>query len=155
MPLVQEATFEARLRALQSKDVMSAQKALQGSETKTRELPEERKKKVFPQQWGHWFAIQTNQWFFNFLAPLIFECLRPLWIWSKNVWQRAYLPWSLWNSRRVVNEYSVPFLNLTLSFLLLLILLSYSGVVVAVCYYHFVQLVLCVNTFFFSFVRCL
>ena len=53
----------------------------------------------------------------------------------------------VWNFRRVVSQYSVPFLNLTLSFLLL-ILLSYSGVVVAVCYYHFVQFVLCVNTFF-------
>ena len=37
-----------------------AQKALQGSETKTKELLEKRKRKVFPHTRDHWFACRAN-----------------------------------------------------------------------------------------------
>ena len=29
---------------------------------------------------GLWFALQANQWVFTYLAPIIFECLRPPWL---------------------------------------------------------------------------
>ena len=45
-----EAMYASRLRALEGRCVVSAQKALQGSETESRELLEERKTIVFPRQ---------------------------------------------------------------------------------------------------------
>ena len=60
------------------KGAVSAQKALQGSETETRELLGGTKEKSISLTRGHWFALQT-QWFFTHLAFTIFDCLGPSW----------------------------------------------------------------------------
>ena len=61
--VVPEATHEASRGP--EKGAVSAQKALRGSETETRELlggTEENR--VSPMR-GHWFALQANQWVFS------------------------------------------------------------------------------------------
>ena len=61
-----EATHVSRLKALEGRRV-STKKTLQGSETETRELL------------GGTEEYSVSRTRCPFLAPLIFECLRPLW----------------------------------------------------------------------------
>ena len=63
-----------------SRGAVSAQKALQGSKTVTRELLGGTEEKSISPTRGHWFALQANEWIFTYLAPLIFNCLQPPWL---------------------------------------------------------------------------
>ena len=73
--VVTEATQGASRGPL--KGAVSAQKALQGSETETRELLGwlEDKSTYYPNE-GYWFALH-RQFFFYLFDPLSFNCFRP------------------------------------------------------------------------------
>ena len=61
--VVPEATHEASRGPLRG--AVSAPKALQGSETETRELLGGTEENSVSPMRGHWFALQANQWFFT------------------------------------------------------------------------------------------
>ena len=61
--VVPEATHEASRVPL--KGAVSAQKALQGSETETSELLGATEENSISLTRGHWFALQANKWFFT------------------------------------------------------------------------------------------
>ena len=61
--VVPEATHEASRGP--EKGAVSAQKALRGSETETRELLGGTEENSVSPMRGHWFALQANQWFFT------------------------------------------------------------------------------------------
>ena len=61
--VVPKATYEASQGPL--KGTVSAEKALQGSETETRELLGGTEEKSISPMRGHWFTLQANQWFFT------------------------------------------------------------------------------------------
>ena len=61
--VVLQATHMASRGSL--KGAVSAQKALQGSETETRELLGGTEENSVPPMRGHWFALQENRWFFT------------------------------------------------------------------------------------------
>ena len=61
--VVLEATHEASRGP--EKGAVSAQKALRGSETETRELLGGTEENSVSPMRGHWFALQANQWVFT------------------------------------------------------------------------------------------
>ena len=61
--VVPEATHEASRGP--EKGAVSAQKALRGSETETRELLGGTEENSVSPMRGHWFALQANQWVFT------------------------------------------------------------------------------------------
>ena len=67
------------------KGAKSAQKALQGSETETRELLGRTEENGVSPMRGHWFALQANQWFFTKKGN------RKKWVSGQTCWRKLWL----------------------------------------------------------------